>query len=53
MDNDQNQSARTLVLDAPPENVRVIAIVLRVGSHPGLLVKLAFFYPAKGASKTG
>ena len=53
MENDQNQSARTLVLDATPENVQVIAIVQRVGSHTGLLVKLAFFYPAKGLQRSG
>ena len=53
MKNDQNQSAGTLVLDATPENIQVIAIVQRVGSHAGLLVKPAFFYPAKGTSKIG
>ena len=53
MDNDPKLERENSRPGRSPENVQVATIVQRVGSHTGLLIKLAFFYPTKEASKTG
>ena len=44
----------TLVLAVAPENIQIVAIVQRVGSHTGIIPRQArIFYLATGISKTG